>query len=71
MRDRALGNSILAILFGIGAIGAAARVWQLFSAKGFDVQTAIWLLALLGLVSLTWRSIQAARTAQRHHEPPR
>ncbi len=69
-RDRAVGQWVLATLFAIAAIAAAAWSWRLIRAEGFTVRSAIWLLALLGFISLAWRSARAASLAGRG-APPR
>ena len=70
-RDRAVGQSVLAVMFAIAAISTALWSWRLIRAEGFTIRSVIWLLAFLGFVSLTWRSARAARLAGRGLSPPR
>ena len=70
-RDRAVGHWVLAVLFAIAAIAAAVWSWRLMRAEGFTVHSVIWLLALIGFISLTWRSARAASLAGRGTPPPR
>lgn len=69
-RDRAVGQWLLAVVFAIAAIAAAVWSWRLIRAEGFTVRSTIWLLALLGFISLAWRSARAASLAGRG-APPR
>ena len=71
-RDRAVGQWVLAAMFAIATVAAAVWSWRLVRAEGFTLRSAIWLLALLGFVSLTWRSVRSAQVAGRErHLPPR
>lgn len=70
-RDRAVGQWVLAIIFGIAAIAAALWSWRLIRVEGLTVRSAVWLLALLGFISLAWRSARAASVAARGGGPPR
>ena len=69
-RDRAVGQWILAVMFAIAAIAAAVWSWRLIRTEGFTLRSVIWLLAVLGFISLAWRSAGAARVAGRG-APPR
>ena len=69
-RDRAVGQWVLAVLFAIAAISAALWSWRLIRVEGFTLRSVLWLLALLGFISLTWRSARAASLAGRG-APPR
>jgi hypothetical protein len=69
-RDRAVGQWVLAVMFTIAAIAAALWSWRLVRAEGLTVRSAIWVLALLGFLSLAWRSARAASLAGRG-SPPR
>ena len=64
-RDRAVGQWVLAVMFAIAAISAGLWSWRLIRSEGFTVRSAIWLLALLGFISLAWRSARAASLAGR------
>lgn len=70
-RDRAVGQWVLAVMFAIAAIAAALWSWRLIRAEGFTLRSVIWLLALLGFISLAWRSARAAALAGRGGPPPR
>lgn len=71
-RDRAVGQWVLAAMFAIATVAAAVWSWRLVRDEGFTLRSAIWLLALLGFVSLTWRSVRAAQVAGRERDlPPR
>jgi hypothetical protein len=69
-RDRAVGQWVLAAMFALASLGAALWSWRLIRGEGFTLRSAIWLLAFLGFVSLTWRSVRAAQLAGRD-VPPR
>jgi hypothetical protein len=69
-RDRAVGQWVLAVMFAIAAIAAAVWSWRLVRAEGFSVRSIVWLLALLGFISLTWRTARAASLAGRGPAPP-
>ncbi|MGH7477334.1 MAG: hypothetical protein ACRELD_13765 [Longimicrobiales bacterium] len=62
-RDRVVGHWLLAGLFTLAGIAAAMRAWRLIGADGVDGRSLLWVLALLGFVSLAWRSYRAARAA--------
>ena len=64
-RDRAVGQWVLAAMFAIATLAAGIWSWRLIRAEGFTLRSTIWLLALLGFVSLTWRSVRAAQLAGR------
>jgi hypothetical protein len=70
-RDRAVGQWVLAVMFAVAAIAAAVWSWRLVRAEGFTVRSVIWLLALLGFLSLMWRTARAASLARRGAGPPR
>lgn len=70
-RDRAVGQWVLAAIFAVAAIAAALWSWRLIRAEGLTVRSAVWLLALLGFISLAWRSARAASAAARGGAPPR
>ena len=70
-RDRAVGQWVLAVMFALAAIAAAVWSWRLVRGEGFTVRAVVWLLALLGLISLTWRTARAASLAGRGAAPPR
>ena len=70
-RDRAVGQWVLAAMFALAAIAAAVWSWRLVRAEGFTVRSVIWLLALLGFISLTWRTARAASLAGRGVAAPR
>ena len=69
-RDRAVGQWVLAVMFAIAAIAAALWSWRLIRAEGFTLRSVIWLLALVGFLSLAWRSARAASLAARGAGPP-
>lgn len=71
-RDRAVGQWVLAAMFAIATVAAAIWSWTLIRAEGLTLRSAIWVLAFLGFVSLTWRSARAAQLAGRERDgPPR
>lgn len=71
-RDRAVGQWVLAAMFAIAAVASGIWSWRLIRAEGFSLRSAIWVLAFLGFVSLTWRSVRAAQLAGRERDvPPR
>ncbi|HJU68759.1 MAG TPA: hypothetical protein VJ650_10990 [Gemmatimonadaceae bacterium] len=70
-RDRAVGQWVLAVMFAIAAIAAAWWSWRLIRLEGLTLRSVIWLLALLGFISLTWRSARAATLAGRGTPTPR
>ena len=71
-RDRAVGQWVLAAMFAIATLAAGIWSWRLLRVEGFTLRSAIWLLAFLGFVSLTWRSVRAAQLAGRERDlPPR
>lgn len=59
-RDRAVGQWVLAALFAVGAVGAAVWSYRLIRAEGLTVRSTIWVLAVLGFISLAWRSARGA-----------
>jgi hypothetical protein len=59
-RERTLGNWLLAILFAVAGVATAPRTWELVRTEGLTLRSAIWLLAMLGIVSLVWRTVRAA-----------
>lgn len=59
-RERSLGNWLLAILFTLSAAAAAPRAWKVIQTDGLTLRSLIWILAMLGLVSLIWRTVRAA-----------
>ena len=69
-RDRAVGQWVLAVMFAIAAIAAALWSWRLIRAEGFTLRSVIWLLALVGFLSLAGRSARAASLAARGAGPP-
>ena len=71
-RDRAVGQWVLATMFAIATLAAGIWSWRLIRAEGLTLRSAIWVLAFLGFVSLTWRSVRAAQLAGRERDvPPR
>lgn len=60
-RDRSVGQWVLAAMFALAGLAAGVRCWRLLMADGFDLRSAIWLLAFLGFVSMAWRTARAAR----------
>jgi hypothetical protein len=70
-RDRAVGQWVLAVMFALAAIAAAIWSWRLIRAEGVTLRSVIWLLALLGFLSLMWRNARAASLAGRARGSPR
>lgn len=64
-----MGQWVLAAMFALAAIAAAVWSWRLIRAEGFSVRSVIWLLALLGFISLTWRTARAASLTGRGAAP--
>jgi hypothetical protein len=62
-RDGAVGQWVLAALFALAGLAAAWRAWRLFAAAGPGARTAVWVLAAVGFISLTWRTARAAQRA--------
>jgi hypothetical protein len=62
---------VLTAIFAVAAIAAALWSWRLIRAEGLTVRSAVWLLAILGFISLAWRSARAASVAARGGAPPR
>ncbi len=58
---RTIGTWIAAILFALSILAFGSRAYHLLETEGFGWRTAIMLLATLGAISLTLRSVSALR----------
>lgn len=69
-RDRAIGNWILAATFTLAAVATAVQAWALLRGDGLNVRSSIWLLAVIGFISLIARTVRAARLSASDTIPP-